>query len=217
MWGKLEWLISFWQCLCEGLSSFNQNDSVTHIHGLAVYVKEDLPFARDLSLEKSAASYLRFWLALPHSVSCFFPPLSITLCTVFDAILSKIEEVLWISPSANVFVFGDFNICHKDELTYSGETDRWLLRCLTFLFGSLTVTLTILLFWIYLFLLTVVFVLQWISLRWEILIMLLSQFPLTFHELKTGYPVSLYRLWLFSCWLGQSLWSFERCFMGGYL
>ena len=34
-----------------------------------------------------------------------------------------------------MFVFGDFNICHKDELTYSGETDRWLLRCLTFLFG----------------------------------------------------------------------------------
>ena len=51
-----------------------------------------------------------------------------------------------------------------------------LLRWLTFLLGSLTVTITALLFWIYLFLLTLVFVLQWFSLHWEILIMLLSQF-----------------------------------------
>ena len=28
-----------------------QKDSSTHMHGLAVYVKEGLPFARDLSLE----------------------------------------------------------------------------------------------------------------------------------------------------------------------
>ena len=47
-------------------------DSSTHMHGLAVYVKEGLPFARDLSLENSADSYLCFWLALLHSVSSFF-------------------------------------------------------------------------------------------------------------------------------------------------
>ena len=29
-----------------------------------------------------------------------------------------------INPSANVFVFGDFNLCHKGWLTYSGRTDR---------------------------------------------------------------------------------------------
>ena len=38
-----------------------------------------------------------------------------------------------------------------------------------------TVFLTVLLFWIYLFLLTLVFVIQWLSISWEIL-MLLSQF-----------------------------------------
>ena len=81
-----------------------RKDSSTHMHGLAVYVKEGLPFTRDLSLENS----------------------------------------------------------------------------LTFLLGSLTVTLTVLLFWIYLFLLTLVFVLQWLFLHWEILIMLSSQFSLTF-------------------------------------
>ena len=35
-------------------------DSVTHMHGLAVYVNEGLPFAGDLSLENSANSYLSF-------------------------------------------------------------------------------------------------------------------------------------------------------------
>ena len=37
-----------------------QKDSVSHIHGLTVYVKEGLPFALDLSLENSADSYLSF-------------------------------------------------------------------------------------------------------------------------------------------------------------
>ena len=41
------------------------------MHGLAVYVKEGLPFARDLPLENSADSYLCFRLALLHSVSSF--------------------------------------------------------------------------------------------------------------------------------------------------
>ena len=46
------------------------------------------------------------------------------LCTVFDSISSNTDEVLSINPSANIFVFGDFNVHHKDWLTYSGGTDR---------------------------------------------------------------------------------------------
>ena len=53
-------------------------------------------------------------------------------------------------------------------------------RWLTFLLGFHTVILIVLLFWIYLFLLTVVFALQWLSLYCEILIILLSQFPFQF-------------------------------------
>ena len=56
----------------------------------------------------------------------FFPyqsPSSL-LCAVFDSISSNIDEVFLINPSANVFVFGDFNVHHKDCLTYSGGTDR---------------------------------------------------------------------------------------------
>ena len=97
------------------------------MHDLAVDVKEGLLFARDLSLENSADSYLCFRLALLHSVSYFFflyrSPSS-SLCTVFDSISSNIDEVLSINPSANVFVCGDFNVHHKDWLTYSGGTDR---------------------------------------------------------------------------------------------
>ena len=109
-----------------------RKDSRTHMHGLAVYVKEGLPFAWDLSLENSADSSLHFWLALLHSVpyllpldftQCLTSPF-LSLCTVFDSISSNIDEVLSIKPSAKVFVFGDFNVHHKHWLTYSGGTDR---------------------------------------------------------------------------------------------
>ena len=63
-----------------------------------------------------------------------------------------------------------------------------LLRWLTFLLGSQTVIFIVLLFWIYFFLLMLVFALQWLSLHWEILIMLLSQFLLTFDHIDNGMP-----------------------------
>ena len=104
-----------------------RKDSSTHMHGLAVYVKEGLPFARDLSLENSADSYLCFRLALLLSVSYFFflyrSPSS-SLCTIFYFTSSNTDEVLSINPSANAFAFGDFNVHYKDWLTYSGGTDR---------------------------------------------------------------------------------------------
>ena len=136
-----------------------RKDSMTHMHVLAVYVKEGLRSAQDLSLENSADSYLCFQLALLYSVSYFFllyrSP-SLLLCTVFDSVSSNIDEVLSINPSANVFVF---NVHHKDWHTYSGGTDRpgelcynlTFFRWLTFLLRSLTVILTVLLCWIYFF------------------------------------------------------------------
>ena len=104
-----------------------RKDSSTHMHDLAVYVKEGLPFAQDLSPENSADSYLCFRLALLHSVSDFFffyQSPSLSLHTVFDSNSSNTDLVLSINPSAKVFVLGDFNVHHKDWLTYSGETDR---------------------------------------------------------------------------------------------
>ena len=71
-----------------------RKDSTTHMHDLAVFVKEGLPFARDLSLENSADSYLSFRLALLDSVSYFFfiyQSPSSSLDTVFDSISSNID------------------------------------------------------------------------------------------------------------------------------
>ena len=113
-------------------------------------------------------SYLCFRLAFLHSVPYIFllyQSPSSSLCTVFDAISSNIDEFRSVNPSANVFVFGDFNVHHKDCLTHSGGTDRPgelyydfsisndLILMVTFLLKSLSVTLIDLLFWIYFFLL----------------------------------------------------------------
>ena len=43
---------------------------------------------------------------------------------VFDFISSNIDEVLSIILSTIVFVFGYFNVHHKDWPTFSGGTDR---------------------------------------------------------------------------------------------
>ena len=163
---------------------------ITPMHGLAVYVKEVLPFAQNLSLENSADSYLCFRLALLRSVSCFFSSIGHLLhrYAQFCCISSNTDEILLINPSTNVSVFRDFNIHHKDWLTYSGGTD---------IFGynfSISNDLTQMVKFttqipecdshspavLDLFLLTHAFVLQRFSLYWEILIMLLSQCPSTF-------------------------------------
>ena len=51
---------------------------------------------------------------------------------VFDSVSYNINEVLSINASANVFVFGDFNIHQKDWLTYSGRNDRSGKLCYNF-------------------------------------------------------------------------------------
>ena len=49
---------------------------------------------------------------------------SCSLSTVFDAISSNMDKVLSVNPSANLFVFGDFNIHHNEWLIYSDRTTR---------------------------------------------------------------------------------------------
>ena len=100
-----------------------------------------------------------------------FTSSSSSLSAVFYSLLPNIDEVLLINPSANVFVFEDFNIHQKGWLTYSGRTDRpgelWynfsISNDLTQMVNfptQIPVTLTVLPFKIYLFLLPLVFVLQ---------------------------------------------------------
>ena len=175
-------------------------------------MKERLLFAEDLSPKDSADSYLCFRLALLLSVSYFFflyQSPSLPWCTVSYSVSSNIDQVLSINPSVNVFVFRDFNVLCKDWLTYSGGTGRPGELCYNFSFSNdLTQMLNFYLlfyfysfscftwipdcdshspaFWTYFLLLLLVFVLQWLSLHREILIMLLAQFP--FHEIHNRVP-----------------------------
>ena len=137
------------------------NDSTTHVLGLAVYVKEGLPFTWDLLqilifltgfTSLSSVSYYSFVYQSP----------SLSLCTDFYSVSSNIDEVLSINPSANVFVFGDFP-------TQIPDCDTHIAAVLDLFISS-----------------ELVFVLQWLSLHWKILIILLCQFPLTFHQILNG-------------------------------
>ena len=73
MWDKLGWLIDSDNFSVRGYLTLVRKDSITHMHGLAVYLKERLSFAQDLSLENSADSYLCFWPPLLHSALLLFP------------------------------------------------------------------------------------------------------------------------------------------------
>ena len=79
-----------------------------------------------------------------------------------------------------------------------------LLRWLTFLRGSQTVILIVLLFWTYFFLLTLLFVPQWLSLHWEILVMWLSGLILERWSVR-GFDASLkvpfLKHFFFSIWI----------------
>ena len=77
-------------------------------------------------------------------------------------------------------------------------SQKILLRWLPILRKSLTVTLTALPFWVCFFLVMLVFVLQWLLIRQEIVIMFLSQFPLSsyqtpkalFHRIAYDYSLA---------------------------
>ena len=93
-----------------------RKDSTTHMHGLAVYVKEGLPFAQNLSLENCGFLLHAFdWLYFTASYFFFlYRSPSSTRFTVFDSISFIIDNVLSINPSVNVSVFEDFNVRLKE-------------------------------------------------------------------------------------------------------
>ena len=144
----------------------------------------------------------KYWLyfTLPQCLTFLYWSPSLSLCTVFDSISSNLDEVLSINPSANVFVFGDFSIQYKDWLAYSGGTDRPGELCYNFSISNKLIqvvnfptripdcdSVNPALF--YLFLSSEASIgSNMLSLHWEILIMLMFQFPLTFHQIHNGMP-----------------------------
>ena len=102
-------------------------NSGTHMCGLVAYVKEGVHFAQDLSLKNSADSYVFGWLYFTQCLTSFsFIDHLLHLCAQFLILYHQTDKVLSINPSANVFVFWDVKVHHKDWLTYSGGTDlKW--------------------------------------------------------------------------------------------
>ena len=89
-----------------------------------------------------------------------------------------------------------------------------LLRWLTFLLGLQTMILIVLLFWIDFCLVSIVFVLKSLSLHWEILTMLLFQFPLTFHQSYNGKPRFMASLMTILEFIGMVLVTIGKMFQG---
>ena len=84
--------------------------SITHIYGRAVYVKERLTFAHDISIK--ILGFI-FSMALCHSVSYFFflyrSPSS-SFSTIFEAVSFNTDKVLQFNLSTNVFASERFNV-----------------------------------------------------------------------------------------------------------
>ena len=87
-------------------------------------------------------TYVFDWLYFTQCLTSFsfsYLSLSLSLFTIFHSNSSNIDEVLSINPSVTVFVFGCFNVHHKDRLTYPGGTDRPGELCYNF---SISINLT---------------------------------------------------------------------------
>ena len=80
-----------------------RKDSTTHIHGLAVYVKEQLPSAWDLTTENFVDSYLCFRLAFFHCVSLLFPQ-SITFFVFMQFLILFHLTYMWFYLSTHLLM-----------------------------------------------------------------------------------------------------------------
>lgn len=103
-----------------------RKDSSTFMHGLGVYVRDNLPISRELTLENPDDPFMCFRLSLLHSTSYLYflyrSPASQN-CSVIDSISTSIDSALSLHPSADIFVFGDFNVHHSEWLKHSPSTD----------------------------------------------------------------------------------------------
>ena len=100
-----------------------RKDHITHMHGC----ERRISFCTGVISRKLCGFLLIFWTGFNSlSVLLFSPSIDhlLPLYAWFLILFHLTDEVLTISPSAIVFVFGDFNVHHRDWLTYSSETDR---------------------------------------------------------------------------------------------
>ena len=96
-----------------------RKDSASHIYGLTVYVKEGL-LLHGIPLE--ILTYVCDWLYFNQCLTSFSSIVRLRIYLRF--LIHLTDEPLSINLSANVFIFEDFNVHHKDWLIFSGGTDR---------------------------------------------------------------------------------------------
>ena len=111
--------------LIDGYLPLTRMDSSFHMLGLGIYVRDNLPISRETSFEDPSQSFMCFRISLLYSTSYLFflyrSPSSQS-CAVIDSVSESIDKALIAHPSANIFVFGDFNVHHSDWLPFSGPT-----------------------------------------------------------------------------------------------
>ena len=94
-------------------------------HGLALFAKPGLPLVRLTEYEDHRFEFLPFVAHFEKSTMLLFflyrsPS---TDSVVLDVVSDKIDSLLAKYPSAQVAVFGDFNVHNKEWLTFSRTTD----------------------------------------------------------------------------------------------
>jgi len=121
--------------LVNGYLPLNRKDSTSHMLGLGVYVQENLPISHEKFLESPNHSFMCFRISLLHSTSYLFflycSPKSKS-CIVIDSVSESIDKALVAHPSANIFIFGDFNIHHSEWLPFSGPTSEAAINTFNF-------------------------------------------------------------------------------------
>ena len=118
--------ISLW-----GYLPLNRKDCSTRIHGLAVYVKEGLRFARDLSLENSVF----YWLYFTQCFNTFssIDHLLLLSITFYRSPSSSINHLLSITF---FFYRSPSSIDHLLQRSPSSSIDHLLLLSITFFYRS---------------------------------------------------------------------------------
>ena len=170
-------------------------DSVSHIYGLVVYVKEGRPFARDLSSENSKGSYsfdsLYFIWRLTSVYSMkHHLPLWVQLLILFHLTLMMFSQsthlLMYWSIETLTFIIRTvkpilvelcYNVSISNDPTQINSPTR-IHNCYYHSPAHLD----------YFFPLNLIFTLQYLSLCWKIQIMLFSQFPLDVLQTQNKMP-----------------------------
>ena len=127
---RQSWILNwFWQILCQWLPSFNLKWFCYLYIWSWILCEGKTSFCTELITRKLCRFLLMFSTGFT-SLSVLLLPLS--LCSVFNAISSNIDEVLSVIPPATVFISGDFTIHHENWLIYSGGIDRHGELCCNF-------------------------------------------------------------------------------------